>query len=784
MALKDLLTAQDFQSAYLQQYPLHGEFSYGAGPVIASGQKGDPGSGVENFKTTPFGKDQPKGGSSRQPYIKAKIPIGDDNYAFKPYATFGGAEVGITSGGGGVLETINTISSGLIRGGVITAGIHSATDALRLAQFGIDLERGIPFIAKQVGLQLSNVKLEAPSPSATNPFNNTRIYNLGVNTIAQAGVNAFGLHFKRHGLFPSPSEGEDDKSGYASIVTRNNADDSTSNRLINLWTTFRNGNKEDIKELYSYNGGPKSVYGIGQTTIRSYTNTLDNPKHDITGRYVPRPGTKVNQIGLGKDREKSSLLGTRQESILWKALYDGDEIIDFEDAIENIETPTPKRFGSELYTTKTQHSRLTSNDEDLSVSNLYNFLSLDQPSSQRAIVGGTSKLSPSIGGNGESLDSQFQGQKNFVSLHKLRDFREVKGYNASGNVNLKKYYQQVSSNYGTNGNMESRLGIGTGFDKMGELAIIRTIKDINSETKFNTRDLIKFFIEAIDNDSPSEKDYIQFRAFLDSFNESYRAKWKSYNFIGNPEPFYNYDSFDRGISLSFKIAAFRREELRPLYIRLNALISQLFPDYAVDSTRARAPYVKLTVGSYLDRQPGFIESLSIKWDKNVPWEIAIVKSTGEIEKTGEVQVLPHVLDISMKFQPIHTFVPRKVKPTDSDVPFITLNSRNGGNDSKRIWIGKGDNFKNAPGYSKAKKKIEQENEKATKEKIEVVQGKIEETEKEIERKKEEQEVNELFQELNDSPPDIEKERAIKKTEEAFTKSDEWVQNSDGSWTQK
>ena len=46
----------------------------------------------------------------------------------------------------------------------------------------------------------------------------------------------------------------------------------------------------------------------------------------------------------------------------------------------------------------------------------------------------------------------------------------------------------------------------------------------------------------------------------------------------------------------------------------------------------------------------------------------------------------------MKFTPIHTFVPRKVKSTDSDVPFITLNSRNK-NDSKRVWIGKADNYK-------------------------------------------------------------------------------------------
>ena len=113
------------------------------------------------------------------------------------------------------------------------------------------------------------------------------------------------------------------------------------------------------------------------------------------------------------------------------------------------------------------------------------------------------------------------------------------------------------------------------------------------------------------------------------------------------------------------------------------------PDYAKDNTRARAPYVRLTVGSYFDRLPGFIESLSIDWDKEYSWDIGIVKS-GEIDETNETQVLPHILDVKMKFQPVHNFIPRKVKANDSDVPFITLNSRNG-NEGK-VWIGDDDNF--------------------------------------------------------------------------------------------
>jgi len=575
MALKDLLTEEDFQSIYLQSFPLHEEFNYGAGPIISTGLNKSKDS-VLNFKAIPFGKDQPKGGNSRQPYIISNIPEGTENYAFKPYALFGDSEVGLTSGGEGVLETINSVSSGLIRGGAISAGIHSATDALRLAQFGIDLEKGIPFIAKQVGLQLSNVKMEAPSKSAS-LLNNNRIYNLGVNTIAQAGVNAFGLHFRRHGLLPSPSEGQNDDTGYYKLATRNNL--ANDNRLVTLLDQQSKsdqkdllpGKKEFFNELYSYSGGPKSVYGIGKTTIRSYVNTLNQ------------------DIFFNEDSE----LGT------------------------------PK---------------------------LYNYLSLDQPSSQAQKAGNNE--GPSIGNNGK------------VYLNKLSDFRRLKADKSTGGLGAS--YNKVSSDYGLL-NMERRLGIGTGYDEFNNLGIIRAV---SKEDKSNpqTKDLVKFFIEAVNNDNPEESDYIFFRAFIDRFTDNYSSKWKKYNFVGNPEPFFNYDSFDRDINISFKVIIFRQEEQRSVYTRLNALISQLMPDYKSGNTRARAPYIKLTLGDYLNRVPGFISQLSIDPVQEAAWEINLYDDE-------TIQSLPQALNVNLKFQPIHNFVPKKVTKNDTDVPFITLNSR-------------------------------------------------------------------------------------------------------------
>lgn len=717
MALKDLLT--DLNS-YYQDYPLHAEFNYGAGTKASNG--------IFDQKSQKFGEggtasDQPKGGFSNQPYIQVPIPIGDDNYNFLP---LGGADTS------NVLGIADSITDGFLRGGIVTATARSVADVLRLSKFGIDLVRGPEFIAKQVALQRSNVKFE----SEINPgsLNSVRTYNLGVNTLASVGSLITGIRFKRHGLFPQTPRGEEDPTGYYSII---NKTESSKNRLITLKEKLLGNKPQDKKELYEYSGGPGSLYGIGNTKIFSYTNTLNSDNLKITYNEegytdTGRPSHTVEEgdikYPITKDKLKiDPQFPDNPTSIVYTTKIDSDKLkitvdtgtqnkqieSDKEGNIKsNIKYPTSERISSIdidydqnspytksnidptsiNYTTRTQPTELLSGDEDYSVSKLYNYLSLDQPTSQQA------RTTP--------------GSKSQISLNELKDFRRTKATLAKGDPILKARYALDSSNYGIGGNMESRLGIGTGFDKMGELPIIRTVRNINSETNNNTRDLIKFFIEAIDNDNPNVKDYIQFRAFLESFNENYSAKWKSYNFVGNPEPFYNYDSFDRGVSLSFKIAAFKKEELKPIYVRLNALISQLFPDYKSNSTRSRGPYIKLTVGSYLDRQPGFIESIGIKWDKDVPWEIGIEKSGGIADKNTSLQVLPHVLDIDMKFQPIHTFVPRKVKPEDSNVPFITLNDRNG--NKEKSWIGQSGNFEYDKSYNEFAKEQE---EKAAKEKI-------------------------------------------------------------------
>jgi hypothetical protein len=194
------------------------------------------------------------------------------------------------------------------------------------------------------------------------------------------------------------------------------------------------------------------------------------------------------------------------------------------------------------------------------------------------------------------------------------------------------------------------------------------------------RDLVKFRFEVVNTDKPENFDVIAFRAFLDDFGDNYNANWNSFKYNGRAEEFYTYNSFKRSFSLSFKIAAQSKGEMMPLYRKLNYLISTMAGDYK--NTRLRGNFIKLTMGDYMDRVPGFLTSLNIKWQKDYPWEIAI--SRPEEDEDINTLILPHVLDVNIGFQPIHNFAPKK--SIDSS-PFILPMDTSIWNNGNTKWNG-------------------------------------------------------------------------------------------------
>ena len=184
-----------------------------------------------------------------------------------------------------------------------------------------------------------------------------------------------------------------------------------------------------------------------------------------------------------------------------------------------------------------------------------------------------------------------------------------------------------------------------------------------------TNDLVKFRIAAVNSEAPSKSTYMHFRAFLGSFSDSYNSSWGSQKFMGRAESFHNYEGFDRSISMNWTVPAQSRNELMIMHQKLNYLASNLAPDY-VGGKYMAGPLVKLTVGGYLYEQYGFIESLTLNIPETSPWEIAVSTSKDEVfgdnkqlSHDTSVKELPHVVEATLSFKPIHNFVVQKQNNT-------------------------------------------------------------------------------------------------------------------------
>jgi hypothetical protein len=112
-----------------------------------------------------------------------------------------------------------------------------------------------------------------------------------------------------------------------------------------------------------------------------------------------------------------------------------------------------------------------------------------------------------------------------------------------------------------------------------------------------------------------------FRAYLKDITDSPNPSWNTVNYVGRGEPFYIYKGFERSLSFTFQVAAMSEAELQPMWQKLNYLYSNTMPDYS--GNVMRGPFMKLTIGNYLYRQPGIIKTLTYTIDNKSPWEIAI-----------------------------------------------------------------------------------------------------------------------------------------------------------------
>ena len=142
--------------------------------------------------------------------------------------------------------------------------------------------------------------------------------------------------------------------------------------------------------------------------------------------------------------------------------------------------------------------------------------------------------------------------------------------------------------------------------------------------------------------------FLAFRAFLDSLNDNFTGDWAGTKYVGRADELYTYQGFNRSIDFGFKVAAFSKSDLVPLYDKINLLVGSTAPTYNDQGEFMKGTLTKITIGDYLKDVTGFISNVGLTWDVNSPWEINSDNDTPRV---------PHVLSVSIAFTPIHDFIP-------------------------------------------------------------------------------------------------------------------------------
>ena len=594
--------------------------------------------GDTSLKSLKFGKDRPGGGDSNQPYVQNPIQIEIKNPSF--YNDF------------------------ILRGGIL-APIEAANDVVRLSKYFTDIQNpnGILFTAKQNLLSRIGTKTEASKGIGyAGGALNEGVY-LPTSTVAQAGVGFTGTHLNKQGIDPTglfPGLGI---KKYQDVITDNQLTgriDLNNNRLVRLSTLISSNSGENnfafVKGynlnptlendvLISYGGGSDSILGIGKTKIKFATGNDGNSIKTLLNSPDYHLGDKV----LDPKNEEKFILPIGLSSVYSQSFKNFIPFVPYNLTKSTLssyqETQLDVVYEPKSLNNTTAIGKGSWTQKDFIVSSSFNINSETKEDFRKI-------LNPT----GEPQNTFLSVSPSYIDK------------NIETRLNLGNPGQKGNISSYTNGKKNTLTGASLGpADKINASFIYKTnTKDGSNygKTGFdNLNDIIPFFIAILNNDSQvggTYKKYMHFRSYIDSFSDSYDAEWNPQEYMGRAEKFYKYGGFSRKIAMAFTIVAQSREEITIMYDKLNFLASSLAPEYLDSYTSGymAGNIAYITLGGYLDDQPGIITSLTYDIPEDSPWEIGI-DDFGLPVTGSDVRQMPHMIKANINFIPIHKFRPEK-----------------------------------------------------------------------------------------------------------------------------
>ena len=528
-----------------------------------------------NLKSLKYGSDRIGGGNSGQPYIQTNIGEG----------------------------IIGNVDDGLIRGGGAGAIKSAAVDTLRIGKFLADNPRGYLFIKKQVGLQLSNPLLENKVANTGIGFLNrivdfakneiglqpTRIYNLGVNTLAQVPANVIGLHLNRHGLGPI----QDDSTKYLAVAQFNNktgnnrlvkytkdlipnSQPTTVNRILNAVRSVLAAvpglpsflKPADQKPIAEYIGGPGSVYGIGRTLIKRYDYTSNG-----LNKQLPTERGKINYIGtlnLTNQWNAGAVNFTAVSTIL-------DSIAGAFKIPQGINLP------------KASNDFINASDVLSQIDKSAVKYTNDKPAGANGTID-----SPTLRTYTE-LRNQITKQSNLKQ-------------NISNGLNKTNVFKTQNPNINRGATNSAYLGTNLAGNRL---------RKTNAFNRYDANILSIVF--RLINPFKQKPESILFPAYLKGFRDNFDATWNETNYVGRSESFYIYNKFKRSVTFNLDIPCFNRNELFANYKSLGILASTTAGSY--DNNFLGGVLIQLNVGNHIKGEYAILTNLSYEIPDESSWDI-------------------------------------------------------------------------------------------------------------------------------------------------------------------
>ena len=516
------------------------------------------------------------------------------------------------------LYTLNRTSLDYpIRGGAISSLVNGTyttdvaiIDAERIKKFFKSSPRGTAFIQKQKGLQLSNPRTQVPNSLAFAGLSldnavipTTQIYD-PKNTLIQVGVQGTGAHYNRHGVSPTIYEGVRTTYQYVAGAPQNNTEVTNRLAILRALKLIQNTNFLVNPDMtYAAGIDPSLMDRMGISPIQ---NQIFN--------YSGGPGSVY---GIGFTR-------------IFRA------------------TNTDTTYLSET----SPDPKFTANGKIAQPYSTIAFTYQQIAEQTGSYANGKTPITANIQDFREQLPAG-SPRSNYA----VQNINTRIGVGYPGAPNARTDYVAYGTRVG-----EDKLNLQGPFYYNGASGQTPW----SSETAY-TKDMIKFAFECLDNNNTAMDAALVFRAFLEGpINDSNTAEYTTFKYLGRGETFRTYQGFDRGIGFSFKMYAQSRQELLPMYQKLNQLISQVYPDYSPTYNLMRGNVVKLTIGDYIDRMPGFLENVNVTIDNsNTSWEIVLDES-----EKKDVRQLPHMVTVQCSFKPIMDILPRKQDYANQFVPLI------------------------------------------------------------------------------------------------------------------